>query len=146
MTTQTVSQNLRVVADLIEAHPDLPHPYITAYVVDDQVEAKWYLHIDADIRGDLAAQKAAAVRLVTTLGGKWDKGERDDVYALDQVRGGVKLHIEVNRAAVCERVVTGTREVTVPAKPASRAEPERVETVEDVKWICSSLLAEAVSA
>lgn len=143
MTTQTVSENLRIVADLIEAHPDLPSPFITAYGFNDQVEVKWYLHIDADVRGDLAGQKAAAVQLVTTLGGKWDKGERDDVYALHQIRGGVRLLVEVNRAAVCERVVTGTREVTVPAKPASDAEPERVETVEDVKWICSSLLAGA---
>lgn len=138
-TTTTVSENLRAVADLIDAHPDLPLPFVTAYGASDEVEVKWYLHL----RADMAGQKAAAVQLVTMLGGKWDKSEDGDIYALDQARGGVKLHINVNRAAVCERVVTGTREVRVPAKPASDA---RIEIVEDVKWICSSLLAETSGA
>lgn len=143
MNTSTVSENLRAVADLIEAHPELPLPFVTAYGHSSEVEVVWYLHIESNLHGDLAGQKAAAAQLVTMLGGKWDKSESDDIYALDQRRGDLKLHISVNRAAVCERVVIGTREVEVPARPATEA---RVETVEDVTWICSSLLAESVSA
>ncbi|HEY8664437.1 MAG TPA: hypothetical protein VIL68_12555, partial [Propionibacteriaceae bacterium] len=72
-----------------------------------------------------------------------DKSEGGDDFRLTQVNpGGVSFHVVVHRAAVCERVVTGTHEVTMTATAARPAEPERVETVEDVTWVCSSLLAE----
>jgi len=144
-TTATVSENLRVLADLIEAHPDLPLPYVTAYS-SGQTEAAWYLHI-LDLQGDLPEQKAVAARIVSTLGGKWAKHEDGDCFRFTQRRwDGLVLQVTVNRAAVCERVVTGTHEVTMPATDARPAEPERVETVEDVTWVCSSLLAEPVAS
>jgi hypothetical protein len=142
------TQGLRAIADLIDAHPDLPQPYISAHSSSNTVEAKWYLHIWAD---DLTEQKATAAAIVSTLGGRWDKNERtyDDGLEFVQIRDGLSLEVVVNRAAVCERVVVGTHEVTVPAAPEVAARPstaERVETVEDVQWICSSLLAESVPA
>jgi hypothetical protein len=142
------TQGLRAVADLIDAHPDLPQPYINAYSQGGVVEAHWYLHIWAD---DLTEQKATAAAIVSTIGGHWDKNERtyDDGLEFTQTRDGLSLEVVVNRAAVCERVVVGTHEVTVPATPKIPARPatgERVETVEDVQWVCSSLLAEPVPA
>ncbi len=53
----------------------------------------------------------------------------------------VMLHAYGDRAKVCERVVTGTREVTeeVPDPDAPKVTVTRV--VEDVEWRCSSILA-----
>jgi hypothetical protein len=141
-TLTTTSVKLRALADLIDAHPDLPSPCITSFT-SGAMEASWYLHVHGM---DLTSQKATATRIVRILGGQWDKRERsDDVFMLTQVRDGITLDVQVNRAAVCKRVVTGTHEVTVPstpARPAMEAEPERTEQVEDVTWVCSSLLAD----
>ena len=139
-TTATVSENLRVLADMIEAHPDLPLPFISAYSTGN-IDAAWYLHIH-DLAENLPEQKAVAARIVSTLGGKWDKVQGEDFRFTQKRAEKLSLEVVVNRAAVCERVVTGSHEVTMPATPARRAEPGRVETVEDVTWICSSLLAE----
>jgi len=140
-TTATVSEKLRTIADLIDAHPDLPLPYVTAFSTGTTAAA-WYLHI-GDFNADLPGQKAAAALIVSTLGGKWAKSEGGEDFRLTQKRDtGLSLEVVVHRAAVCERVVTGSHEVTVPAMPARDAAPERVETVEDVTWRCSSLLAE----
>lgn len=143
-TLTSTSVRLRAIADLIDAHPNLPVPYITAHS-SGNVAASWYLHINA-LEKDLPGQKATAASIVRILGGQWDKREHnDDVFILTQVRDGIMLQVQVNRAAVCERVVTGTHEVTVPAtpaRPAMEAKPERTEQVEDVTWVCSSLLAD----
>ena len=144
-TITTVSEDLRAVADLIEAHPNLPVPYVTAGATRS-ADVHWFLHI-SEYSADLAGQKRTAAQIVSALGGKWDKGENGGRYTLTQERpGGGTLYVTVNRAAVCERVVTGSHEVTMPATPARDAEPERVETVEDVTWRCSSLLAEPVAS
>jgi hypothetical protein len=143
-STTTTSSQLRALADLIDAHPNLPEAYISSG--SDCVVVHWYLHIH-ELHQDLPAQKAAAAHIIRILGGKWDKAERsDDVFEFTQNRDGLLLEVVVARAAVCERVVVGTHEETVPAtpaRPAAGALPERTETVEDIKWVCSSLLADA---
>ena len=137
------TQGLRDVADLLDAHPDLPEPYTSVYS-SGSVDVQWYLEIHGL---DLAGQKATAAKIVSDLGGKWDKTEIvDGRLDFEQSRDGIHLRIAVARDAVCERVVIGTHEVTVPAapaRPAMEAEPEKTITIEDVKWICSPLLADA---
>jgi hypothetical protein len=64
---------------------------------------------------------------------------------------GLKVKVTTYRDAVCERVVTGTREVTreVRDPDALAAVPTTTvtETVEDVEWVCAPLTApEQVSA
>jgi hypothetical protein len=49
------------------------------------------------------------------------------------------------RDAVCERIVTGTHEVTVPAQPAIRAKKATTTVVEDVEWVCGSLLSDVTA-
>jgi len=83
---------------------------------------------------------------VTTLGGEWDKNQWGERFDFTQVRGGLNLNVTVARDAVCERVVTGSHEVTVPASAATAAVPGHTTTVEDIKWVCGSLLAEGVPA
>jgi hypothetical protein len=145
-TTTTTSARLRILADLIEAHPDLPPPYISACSSGSSVDADWFLHT----RGlELADQKATAARVVSILGGQWDKTEDGDRFSFTQTRGGIIMRVWVARDAVCERVVTGSHEVTVPATPAKSAVPAQpavTHQVEDVKWVCSSLLAGPVSS
>lgn len=142
--TRTLADVLRAAADLIEAHPDLPAPYVTAHTSGVKVDLAWYLNIN-DNCVDLADQKATAARIVAAIGGTWEK--LPDTYSTGftfrQERDGLKLDVQVEREAVCERVVTGTETVTIPAKPA---QPERTETREVVEWRCEPLLAEAVSA
>ena len=63
--------------------------------------------------------------------------------------GPVVIQPYDNREAVCERVVTGTREVTkeVPDPEALASVPKVTvtETVEDVEWRCHPILDEAVA-
>jgi hypothetical protein len=130
--------NLRALADLLDS-VDLPHlPYITSSV-DGTISADWFLmHKEETHEG----QKAAAVEIVRTIGGHWDKIDTYSDFVYRQKRDGVTLDVQVTREAVCERIVTGTRQVTVPAVEAT---PERVQTVEDVEWRCLPLLAEVES-
>jgi len=133
----SLADNLRAVAELLDAHPELPEPYITTQ--GGRANLNWFLQLE----GNEAEQKATAAVIVKTLGGKWNKRDHyEGKFAFAQTRGGVDLFVQVTREAVCERVVTGTKTVTVPAKPA---EPEQVIEREIVEWRCESLLAEAKS-
>jgi hypothetical protein len=136
MSDSTIPAALREAADLLDQHPELPAPYITTLSVG-RARLAWYIALDTK---DLIAQKATAALIVKTLGGKWDKGERENDFDFCQRRGLLNLHIQVDRPAVCERVVVGTETVTVPGKPA---EPERTVEREKVEWRCQPLLADA---
>lgn len=137
--TTALSTGLREAADLLDQHPDLPQTYIT--VGSWGVTVSWQLTIEYP--DDLPAQKAELARIVRTIGGKWDKAQFGDTFHFRRTYGLLKLDAYVDRPAVCERVVTGTTTVTIPAKAA---EPERTETVETVEWRCQPLLADAVTA
>ena len=138
MTTQ--ADALRAAADLLDAHPDLPPVSVIAYPHTDCVEVCWYLTIGAR---PLAEQRETAARIVRTAHGRWDRQDLGTVgMRWVSERGPVKLTVLVERDAVCERVVTGTETVTVPAV---EAQPERVETRDVVEWRCLPLLGEAAS-
>jgi hypothetical protein len=142
-TQPTFAQKLRAVADLIEAHPDLPLPSVFAYQGSQKVDVSWQLMNNEATK---QVQRAAAVQIVQTLGGSWDKSAWDDRFDLSTERDGLDLKILSARDQVCERIVTGVETVTVPAV---EAQPERTEEREVVEWRCEPLLAgrdEAVSA
>ena len=140
MTQSTLPEALRQAADLIEAHPGLPRSYITSRS-DGTVDISWQL-MNQDDRSH-AAQKAAMQKIVRAIGGKWNKvNYGTDTFHFKRQIGLVHLDAYADREAVCERIVTGTETVTVPAKPA---EPARVEEREVVEWRCEPLLAEAAS-
>jgi hypothetical protein len=140
--TSTTSTALRQVADLLDAHPDLPQPTVTVYP-SGRASLDWVLSVW--VSSDLAEQRAAATSIVRAFDGHWDKtAGGSDAFYLKQTRDdGIRLCIIVERSAVCERVVTGTETRTVPAKPA---EPERTETVETVEWVCGPLLKDEPAA
>ena len=127
--------NLRAAADLIAAHPDIPQPYVTSSS-DGTVDLAWYLN-------GREGAKAKAAAVVRAIDGGWVRGEADysgPLATWSQRRDGVRLLVQVSREEVCERVVTGTKTVTIPGKPA---EPERVVEQDIVEWRCEPLLAEA---
>jgi hypothetical protein len=142
-TTETVDllgRRLRAMQSVIEfldEHGvDLPHqPMITSYGHRATVDVDWYLTGNED-------QKDQAAQIVRLIGGKWAKTDGGDRLYLRHRQGDIEFGVAVDREAVCERVVKGTREVTIPAV---EAKPERVQTVEDVEWVCGSVLAEATA-
>lgn len=128
---------LRAIADLLDTHPELPLPYdgtttaITVFAYDRE-------HV------------ATFARL---LPGPVEKVYEDDPtfgFRLNAHVGAVRFQVVAPRAEVCTRVVKGTREITreVPDPAALAAVPMTTvtETVEDVEWVCSPLLAESVPA
>lgn len=128
---------LRRLADVLEAHPDIPLPY----------HGSWagitihYLH-DEDARANMAAAARA-------FGGTWDKtaseGERSEYFDLTtKLAGGLLLELTAYRSAVCERVVVGVETVTKQVPDPAAPLVEVSEVVETVQWKCAPVL-EAVA-
>jgi hypothetical protein len=131
---------LRALADLLDGTPELPLPST------DTIE--W-----AGVGGgdDVEHQRSLATiaRLIPGRLEKNDPREGDyeaNYYRLTGNVGGMPVEVWAQRAKVCRRVVTGTREVveTVPAPGAPMVEVTK--TVEDVEWVCEPLLAKAVAS
>lgn len=94
-----------------------------------------------DVHGPDAPQLMAGLR--HEIGGEWKKSTDDYYMRLKRtcVVGNTELRvtIQASRAAVCEKVVVGTKTIVTEAIPASVREEEIVE------WVCASILAEAVA-
>jgi hypothetical protein len=132
-TTITI-KNLRAAADLLERFPDLDQPYIVGRH-NGTVELNWFLNGAENAR-------ATAAEVVRSIGGTWERGEANysgPLATWDQERDGLFLFVQVSRDEVCERIVTGTEAVLIPAV---EAQPERTETREIVEWRCAPLLAD----
>lgn len=134
--TDTVSR-LRAAADWLELN-DAP----VGHVNDDGTRLKL-----SNYGINEAAELAEAAR---TLGGEWEKRAEDAsglFYLSREVAPGVVYELVAWREAVCQRVVTGTREVEVeepdPEMVAALPVVKRTQTVEDVEWRCEPLLARA---
>ena len=130
---------LRILADVLDQHDEVPLPYDGS---DDEVTIHFLFGDDP------RAQMAAAARAIPCNWRKNDPGDGsyDAMYLdLQGQLAGLKLKLVAYRTAVCERVVTGTREVTVtvPDPEALAAVPEVTVTkfVDDVEWRCGSVLA-----
>jgi len=129
---------------LLEKNPGLPVPRELAGSLHGN-HLNIHLMSSADPRGDLA-------RIVKILPGPiekrvWGHGDTSYFDAVATIGGVIEVHVGAYRDQVCERVVTGTREVTktVPDPSVVVPDVEVTETVEDVEWICGPLLAKAVT-
>lgn len=141
----SLADRLRAVAEFIEAHPELPKPYITAFSGSEKVDLNYYLHLQTGTGSRTEEeQKKTARAIVQAVGGKWDKVEDGEEFSFVQVRDQIEYTVMVKRAAVCERIVIGNEEVIVPATPARPELPSRVEIREVVEWRCEPLLADKV--
>lgn len=132
----TLINGLREFADWLDTHPDARLP-------DDN--DSWRVR-------DPQFSREGLVERVRVLGGKWEKEADDSIhFRLLQRFGPIAYQVYAGREDVCERVVTGIREVTVdePDPDAVAALPKitRTETVEEVEWRCpDSLLGAAREA
>ena len=134
-------QGLRQLADILEAHPEVPLPYeggrrTTAITIH-------FLH-DDDPRAELAT---AARAIPCTWQKETSEPDPDGKWAayfdLNGQLGGLHLKLTAYRDAVCTRVVTGledreVQEIVTPAVTRTIVKP-----VEVVEWDCGSLLAPA---
>lgn len=125
---------LRKLADLLETQPDLPLPF------DGGAENNASTRITFYLLGD---PRDVFVQAARALPGPLDKEVSGDTYRVVAHLDGLHVQVVAYREDVCERVVTGTREVTktVPDPMVTVPVVEVTETVEDVRWVCSPLLA-----
>lgn len=130
---------LRALADALETHPDLPLPYYGTRV-------PLPIYIESETPAAALRQFARA----TT--GPVEKVVTDHrLFGFELVGSfhGLRVTAVAYREAVCERIVTGTREVerTMPDPDALAAVPTVTVTdvIEDVRWECRPLLAEAAA-
>lgn len=140
---QAYIDGLHQIADFLAEHPEVPLPYMNSLVNGKFRSAvmRIYLAGDADQRETLAAIARAMGNADKTV------NEATANYEVYREFAGITLLAAANRAEVCDRVVTGTREVTkeVPDPEALAAVPKVTvtETVEDVEWVCQPLLKPA---
>lgn len=132
--------SLYELALLLEKHPELPVPF--------ELDGSGHLSInfwDADAKTKLLAAARAIPGLLKKR--VWG-GSSTSYYTLDGQVGTIGLQLTAYRDAVCERVVTGTREVTktIPDPMVTVPTVEVTETVEDVEWVCGPLLREQVTS
>jgi hypothetical protein len=121
---------LRMLADILEADDTLPLP-----VHGRGLPVSWSFWDDETAKTEMA-------RVARALPGKKTKDYGDTYFRLGGQLSGLNVQLTAMRAAVCERVVTGVREVTVTEPDPDAPTVTRVETVEDVEWRCSPLLAD----
>ena len=131
---------LRALADLIEHNPELA-------ATDSYLDGLSVWHVTD------AATLAALARAGKAHGAKVEKKydqDGDDHFVLSLTWGVVGAKALSYRSTVCERVVTGTEEVTreVPDPAALAAVPkvQITETVETFEWHCEPILARKTEA
>lgn len=129
---------LRALADLFEAHDDLPLPSQGQYEV---------IPFSIVFGGDDAARERMA-RAVREIGGNWQKHITEaPEYDLAHLRlrqqvHGLHLELVADRNAVCTRVVTGTRQVTEEVPDPDAPMVTVTKQVDDIEWVCEPLLAD----
>jgi hypothetical protein len=132
---------LEQIAAFLREHPAVPLPYIGSTQAGGGIRPTLEIYLYGDNQREDLAVIARAM-------GKADKVPVDSLARLNVVRhfAGIALVAVADRDQVCERVVTGTREVTktVPDPDALAAVPtvEVTEVVEEVEWRCMPLLAD----
>lgn len=133
-------KGLRELADVLESSPEVPLPF------DGNCTAMTFSFLGGE---DPRSEMAAVARAMPC---RLDKHvtEHDSGTSYFHLRGslhGLRVELVSFRDAVCERVVTGTREVTEWVKDPQLLkkvpEVEVTKVVEDIEWVCSPLLAQS---
>jgi hypothetical protein len=142
---QAYIDGLHQIADFLAEHPEVPLPYMGSYATGEFVPTmSVYLVGDENARETLATIARALGRVEKRVS---DTTER---FMVHRKFAGIAFAASADRSEVCERVVTGTREVTteVPDPEALAAVPKVSVTtvVEDVEWVCSPLLKPTAGA
>lgn len=137
---QAYIDGLHQIADFLAEHPEVPLPHLSSYIGEmyGPVLTIW---INARSREAIAEVARAMGRAEKTVNNETGQ------FKIYRQFAGIRLVASADRDEVCERVVTGTREVTkeVPDPEALAAVPKVTvtEVVEDVDWVCTPLLKAA---
>lgn len=138
------AKGLRALAGILEASPGIPLPY---HGTDAEIAINAFLH-SQDPRAEMAATVRAFSGVTWAKETRDGQGPDDSYFDMTGSLHGIRLRLTAFRDAVCERVVTGTREVTEKVKDpealAAVPEVEITKTVDEVEWRCSPVLAPAV--
>ena len=126
------TKGLRQLADLLDANPDLSLPTQGA---DDWSPIDFYFTYGED-------DKKALANFARIVPGTLNKDIGETFYKITGNLVGLHIRALAYRNEVCERRVVGKTTKVIPATPAIDAEPERIEFVDDVEWVCGSLLAD----
>lgn len=129
---------------LLEQHPEIPIPFELSRAGHLSIN---FLHGGTD--DELRDQLLETARAIPGTARKrvWG-GEELAYYTLDCKVGSINIELTAYRDAVCQRIVTGTREVIeeVPDPAVVVPTVTVTKTVEEVEWRCEPLNRAAVEA
>lgn len=141
---QAYIEGLHQIADFLTEHPEVPLPQISSSVSGSYLPTL-AVFTQAQPQGEERDQRTMLADIARAMGNAQKSTSHE--FAVWRQFAGVVLAAYARRDEVCERVVTGTREVTreVPDPAALAAVPKVTvtETVEDVEYVCGPLLAKA---
>lgn len=135
---QAFTDGLHQIADFLTEHPEVPLPYLQSSVAGTPTPTLYIYLVSGDQREDLAT--------ITRALGSVEKivSEQTRQFYVRRQFAGIALVASADRDEVCERRVTGTREVTRevldPERLAAVPKVSVTEVIEDVEWVCTSLL------
>lgn len=124
------TKGLRQFADLLDANPSLGLP----------MHGRDYSPIGFYLTQSEDAKKALANFARVMPGTLTKEADSKTFFLLNGNISGLHVQAIAYRDEVCERKVVGTHEQVIPATPAVEARPERTVVVEDVEWVCGSIL------
>jgi hypothetical protein len=126
---------LRVLADALEEHPEVPLPYHGT-----SAEISFYFLLTENPRAEMAAAARA-------LPCSWQKEASDsrETLSLHGQLGALRVELVAYRNDVCTRVVTGTEDRPVEVVVTPAVTETVVKPVEIVRWECSPILAPALA-
>jgi len=136
------TDGLRLIADWLDANPDVPLPYLDSTISGEDrptltILLGWW-------SGKDQREQMATIGRAMGQFAKYARPDGDR-FAISHLFGSIAVTATAARDEVCERVVVGTHEVTeeVPDPEALAALPTVTvtKTVEEVEWVCSSLLS-----
>lgn len=136
---------LHQIADFLAEHPEVPLPAMGTYVTGNYEPT---IHVYTQCQsGDDRDQRTILADIARAMG-RAEKSTQHE-FAVWRRFAGVVFAAYAERNEVCERVVTGTREVTkeIPDPDALAAVPtvSVTEVVEDVEWVCAPLMKPTTS-
>lgn len=140
-TRREFTEGLRQIADFLDDHPEVPLPWLNSSETGTFRPTLPIILVDKDGQKETLAAIARAMGTAE----KNVRGNLPDRFYLYRQFAGIALAVNAARDQVCERVVTGTREVEVeepdPVALAQVPTVKKTVTIEDVEWDCKPLLA-----
>lgn len=133
------TSGLRELAEWLDTHPEVPLPYLGGGIPGCDLPTLAIYIIGGDRRQQLATIARAMGHAEKAVSEHRDGGASFQIW---RRFAGIALFAQADRDLVCERVITGTRQVETDEviEPAKTRKVKK--TVEAVEWRCPPLLAQ----